>query len=313
MSRRSSHDAPLVTPTEPFAADSVSLRLYPHDDLEPPALVDELRAQARLAVEHGFQGVMTSEHHGGFRGYLPNPLQAAGWLLDAMPTGWAAPCPLLLPLRPVALVAEEVAWLAARHPGRVGVGVAAGALPQDFAIMGASMNDLAQRFGAGLHALTRYLRGEVVTDDQALQRCRAHPIPVLSAAMGFTAARRAAACGAGLLFDSLSSPERVAQLVDAYRQAGGTSACVVIRRVWAGPPPSELFHEQTGVYRTYAAQSAQSQWTSDELIHGDHVGEQLRAVLVRSHGDALNLRVHVPGISPAAVRDQIVRLGSQLH
>src|SRR5215204_6702544 len=113
----------------PFAPGSVSLRLYPHNDLPAPAIVDEMRAQAALGVERGFDGVMTSEHHGGFAGYSPNPLQLAGWSLEAMATGWAAACPLLLPLRPVGIVAEEVAWLAARFPGRVAVGVAPGALP----------------------------------------------------------------------------------------------------------------------------------------------------------------------------------------
>ena len=79
-------------------------------------------ARPCLAVDSGFAGIMTSEHHGGFPGYLPNPLQVAGFILDSTPIGWAAACPLLLPLRPTALVAEEVAWLAARYPGRVGVG-----------------------------------------------------------------------------------------------------------------------------------------------------------------------------------------------
>src|SRR5438105_11587701 len=102
---------------------------------------------------------MTSEHHGDFAGYLPNPLQLAGFLLDAMPTGWAAPCPLLLPLRPAPLVAEEIAWLAARFPGRVGVGVAAGALPVDFEIMETTMDDLAPRFAAALVAVTDALQG----------------------------------------------------------------------------------------------------------------------------------------------------------
>src|SRR5213593_1433625 len=118
-----------------FAPGSISFRAYPHAGLDAPSIVVELRVQAALAVTHGFDGVMTSEHHGGFAGYLPNPLQLAGWLLEAMPSGWAAPCPLLLTLRPPALVAEEVAWLAARFPGRVGIGLAAGALPQDFEIM----------------------------------------------------------------------------------------------------------------------------------------------------------------------------------
>ena len=79
---------------------SVSFRSYPNQGLDATETIAELRAQAALAGEHGFDGVMTSEHHGGFAGYLPNPLQLAGFLLDAMPHGWAAPCPLLLPLRP---------------------------------------------------------------------------------------------------------------------------------------------------------------------------------------------------------------------
>src|SRR6516165_12177765 len=144
----------------PFAPGSVSLRLYPHLDLPAHAIVEEMRGQAALAAEHGFDGVMTSEDHGGFAGYLPNPLQAAGWCLEAMPTGWAAPCPLLLPLRPPALVAEEVAWLAARFPGRVGVGVAAGALPADFEVMGLTMVGLAARFAAALEELAAMLRGD---------------------------------------------------------------------------------------------------------------------------------------------------------
>ena len=126
----------------PFAPGSVSLRLYPHLNLPAAEIVEELRTQAALASEFGFDGVMTSEHHGGFAGYLPNPLQVAGWCLEAMTAGWAAPCPLLLPLRPAALVAEEIAWLAARFPGRVGVGVASGALQDDFDIMHVPMDDL---------------------------------------------------------------------------------------------------------------------------------------------------------------------------
>src|SRR5262245_53786116 len=118
-----------------FAPGSISLRLYPHNQLPADTIVATYRAQAAQAEAAGFDGIMTSEHHGGFGGYLPNPLQAAGWCLEAMRTAWAAPCPLLLPLRPAALVAEEAAWLAARFPGRVGVGVASGALRDAFDVM----------------------------------------------------------------------------------------------------------------------------------------------------------------------------------
>src|SRR6516225_4426032 len=143
----------------PFAPGSVSLRLYPHLDLPAHAIVEEMRGQAALAAEHGFDGVMTAEHHGGFAGYLPNPLQVAGWCLEAMDAGWAAPCPLLLPLRPPAMVAEEIAWLAARFPGRVGLGVASGALPADFEIMHVPMDALAARFTAGFEELVGILDG----------------------------------------------------------------------------------------------------------------------------------------------------------
>ncbi len=69
-------------PTAPLAPRSVSLRMYPHA-LPAAGIVSELRDQAALAERAGFDGLMTSEHHGGFRGYVPNPLQLAGWLLEA--------------------------------------------------------------------------------------------------------------------------------------------------------------------------------------------------------------------------------------
>jgi alkanesulfonate monooxygenase SsuD/methylene tetrahydromethanopterin reductase-like flavin-dependent oxidoreductase (luciferase family) len=299
----------------PFAPGSVSLRLYPHVDLPAPGIVTELRAQARLAAESNFDGVMTNEHHGGFAGYLPNPLQLAGWLLEAMATGWAAPCPLLLPLRPPALVAEEVAWLAARFPGRVGLGVAAGALPDDFEIMNVAMTDLTARFTDGLETVVALLSGGdagKLADDAAIQQCVDHPIPVLSAAMGFTAARRAAMSGAGLLFDSLSAPTRIRSLVDAFRKAGGTGSCIIIRRVWLGPPPSELAERQLDIYRSYAPAKAKSHWEGDQLIGSDDttaVAETLAAVMDESGVNGLNLRIHMPGVAPEVAREQIARLG----
>ena len=82
----------------PLAPGSVSLRLYPHD-LPATEQVEVLRRQARRASEIGYDGVMVSEHHADFPGYLPNPVQLAGLLLDAMPTGWVAPCPMLFSSR----------------------------------------------------------------------------------------------------------------------------------------------------------------------------------------------------------------------
>jgi alkanesulfonate monooxygenase SsuD/methylene tetrahydromethanopterin reductase-like flavin-dependent oxidoreductase (luciferase family) len=303
---------------QPFAPGSVSLRLYPHGDLPATAIVDELCAQAALAARHGFDGVMTSEHHAGFHGYLPNPLQAAGWCLESMADGWAAPCPLLLPLRPPALVAEEIAWLAARFPGRVGLGVASGALPADFDIMHVPMDGLAQRFTAAFEELAGILDGSApgaLATDPAIAAVQEHPIPVLSAAMGFTAARRAARLGAGLLFDSMSTPERCRELVDAFHEAGGTAPCVLVRRAWVGEPPRHDFDGQLAVYRDYTPQAAQAQWGEQEMVDSTgpaDIAAGLLAALERSGCDALNLRVHVPGVSPEAARGQIARLGDEV-
>lgn len=305
-----------MTGAPPLASGSVSLRLYPHDGLDAAAIVDEMRAQAALATACGFDGVMTSEHHNGFPGYLPNPLAAAGWCLDAMTRGWAAPCPLLLPLRETALVAEDAAWLAARFPGRVGIGVAAGALASDFEIAGASMDGLTARFAGQLGVLAGMLSGRdlgPLHDDPAVRACVDQPIPLVSAAMGFTAVRRASALGIGLLFDSLSTPERIRELIDAYRAAGGAGACIVIRRVWIGDPPREELARQVDRYRGYSADTAQSRWGTDELITADDpadVVDQIVATLARAGADAVNLRVHVPGVVSEAARDQISRLGA---
>jgi alkanesulfonate monooxygenase SsuD/methylene tetrahydromethanopterin reductase-like flavin-dependent oxidoreductase (luciferase family) len=299
----------------PFARGSVSLRLYPHNDLDAGGIIDELCAQAALGAQHGFDGVMTSEHHAGFHGYLPNPLQAAGWCLEAMTAGWAAPSPLLLPLRPPALVAEEIAWLAARFPGRVGLGVAAGALPADFEVMGLTMKGLTERFASALREVAGMLDGTRpggLAGDPAIDRCAEHPVPMVSAAMGHTAVRRAAAVGAGILFDSMSTPERCRELTDTYRDAGGRGSCVLIRRAWVGTPPRGNLDAQLDVYRGYATAAAQAKWGVDELAGGDDpagVVEALADAVTRAGADAVNLRIHVPGVSPEAARDQIRALG----
>ena len=300
----------------PFTRGSISFRLYPHNELPAGEVVAELCGQAGLALTAGFDGVMTSEHHGGFAGYLPNPLQMAAFILDEYPHGWAAACPLLLPLRPTALVAEEVAWLGARHPGRVGLGVAAGALPLDFEAMGVPVDSAPGLFMSELPRIVDMLRGRDLRQlggDPALRACARHPIPVLSAAVSPTAAERAARCGAGILLEGMSSVERLARVIGAYDDAGGVAPKVVIRRVWLGELPTELVDRQREIYDSYAGPA--SAFGDDRTVHGADpagVAEQLVDVACRSGADALNLRVHLPGMSPASVRRQILALGADV-
>jgi len=293
------------------------MRLYPHNDLAASEVVAELCAQARLAVDSGFAGVMISEHHGGFPGYLPNPLQMAAFILDGCPSGWAAACPLLLPLRPTAMVAEEVAWLAARHPGRVGLGVAAGALPSDFEAMDLPAGSAVDVFRHELRRIVDMLQGSdlrQLSGDPALRACADSPIPVLSAAVSPAAARRAARCGAGILMEGMSAPDRLAHLTAEYDGAGGTGAKVLIRRVWLGDVRTDLVDAQRSVYDSYSGTGAPAFGGDQTIASNDpaELAERLDQAVRDSGADALNVRIHLPGMPPPEVRRQIVRLGAEV-
>lgn len=302
----------------PFAPGSVSLRLYPHNELPAPAVARTLADEAVLAETVGFAGLMVSEHHGGFAGYLPDPVQTAAYLCTRTTACWVAPAPVLLPLRPVALLAEEIAWLAARHPGRVGLGVAAGALPLDFTAMDLDPVDAVPRFLAALPRVVAMLRGDDLGDlaaDPALAHCATHPVPVVSAAMSPSAGRRAAAVGAGLLLESMSTPARQRSVVDAFRAAGGAGPVVAIRRVWLGDPPTAAMADQRAVYAGYSSGAAQAHWASADTLVADDAADLAGAIAasVASVGaDCVNLRVHLPGVGPDAVRAQITRLGTEV-
>lgn len=297
----------------PFERGSVSLRLYPHLDLAPTEIVAELLLQARLGEEAGFDGLMISEHHNAFAGYLPNPIQAAGWLLETTTNAWAAPCPLLLPLRPAALVAEEVAWLAARFPGRVGAGLAAGSLGADFTIADTTKDGLTARFAESLAAVSGMLLGRdpgVLPDDPAIRRCVTDPVPIVSAANSAAACRRAASLGIGLLFDSLTAVPRCRELADVYRNAGGHGPVVLIRRVTPGEAQPGRHEDQLRLYRSYASSAASEHWSDEQPAAGD--ASEIAAALIAQQGevgaDCLNLRVHRPDTSPNEAREQIASL-----
>ena len=309
--------------SEPLAAGSVSLRIYPHD-LDAESIVEELCAQARIAEAAGFDGLMTSEHHGGFRAYLPNPLLVASFLLDCTETLWAAPCPLLLPLRHWTQTAEDLAWLAARHHGRVGAGFAAGGLDRDFEMAELPFEENMTRFKRALPAIVEALRGRApapLADDLAIARCAVSPIPTTSAAMSPAAARRAGALGIGILCDSLQTPKRLREIARAHRDGlaaakeRGGAARTLIRRVWVGAPPSDDVEAQMNFYKGYAAKAAQAHWGGQELIaaeSAEEVADGLARVLEQSDCEALNLRVHTHGVDPVRTREQIDRVGREV-
>lgn len=296
----------------PLEKGSVSLRLYPHDvgAVQQLALI---RAQAARASAVGYDGVMVSEHHADFPGYLPNPVQLAGFLLESMPSGWAAPCPLLLPMKPYALVAEDLAWLAAAYPGRVGAGFAAGALPVDFELAEVPFDEIVDRFKTALPRVVGALRGDDDTPlaaDRAIARTATDPMPMVVAAQSPGAVRRAARLGLGILYDSLQTAEVTARLSEAYVDAGGSGARIAIRRVWIGDPPNDEMAAQMAHYRSYAPESAMKNWDGDQLIAAatpEEAAAQLADFLDVARCDTVNVRIHVKDLSPAQVDDQLGR------
>jgi hypothetical protein len=111
----------------------------------------------------------------------------------------------------------------------------------------------------------------------------------------------------------MSTPDRLARLCAAYDESGGTAPKVLIRRVWLGRPDGTLVSRQREVYDGYASTS--TSFGDDQTVSaGDplSLAEELRTALRVSGADALNLRVHLPGMSAADVRQQIVRLGDEV-
>jgi alkanesulfonate monooxygenase SsuD/methylene tetrahydromethanopterin reductase-like flavin-dependent oxidoreductase (luciferase family) len=288
----------------PFAAGSVSLGLHPASD-SPATLLHE----AGLAAAAGFDGVSISEHHAGAAGYFPNPLLVAATLLSTVERAWVAACPVVLPLRPVASVVEDVAYLCAAFPGRFGLGIAPGWAGDDFALFDVPAAERRQRFEAQLATLV------TVRDGDGPALLRKDPLvaglrfpPTVSAAGSRTAAMRAGQARVGMILSQFMSPPELRRLIDVYRAAGGPGPVVLIRRVWLG---SEL---PDGLIALMSPQGAWVAGGTSQLVSGSTgaIADRLRSVLDASGADALNLRVHFPGLSTADYASQVGSLGNKV-
>ncbi len=307
---------------KPLGRGSVSLRVYPLD-LPPRQIVTDIALQALLAEEAGFDGCMFAEHHGGFPNYLPNPLLAATWALEGTNRIWAAPCPLLLPLRPVTQVVEDLVWSHHRFPGRVGVGVGAGSFPVDFDMAGVPLAELFPRYRQALAVLTEALAGRAagsLADDPGVAALEGGEIPVVAGVQTVATTRRAARLGMGVLYNSLQTEAAVREQNDAYVDEGGEGSRILIRRLWIGPPPTANVEAQMARYRDAATKHEATaritdRWTTDTGLiaapDGVTAAERLFESMVRSGCDAVNIRVFLAGLSPAQVHEQIGRHGAE--
>jgi alkanesulfonate monooxygenase SsuD/methylene tetrahydromethanopterin reductase-like flavin-dependent oxidoreductase (luciferase family) len=301
----------------PFAPESISLGLY-LEDLDPPEAIAELLRQAELAVSVGFDGVTVSEHHAGKLGYLPSPVLGASWILDRVDSGWSAACPILLPLRPLSLLVEEIGWLASRHVGRLGVGFAPGFASEDFDLAGVPVDRRRADFNARLRPAVAALRGEaggLLADDPAVTRLSTLPVPVLSAVGGPLGARKAAEAGAGMLIAYMVYPSQARDLCAIYHASGGDGPLVFIRCCsLGGDSPSKLptpdRRRSLSPPRSWAVAAKGNEV---EARTAEEMAARLSASFLASGATALSIRLQRPGSStPESSRRQIRRFGSEV-
>jgi alkanesulfonate monooxygenase SsuD/methylene tetrahydromethanopterin reductase-like flavin-dependent oxidoreductase (luciferase family) len=180
------------------------------------------------------------------------------------------------------------------------------------------LEDAVPLFKRDLPRVVAMLRGEDLGDlagDKALAVRRERPIPVLSAAVSPTAARRAARLGAGILLEAMSTVARHRELCEEFDAVGGTMPKVLIRRVWLGDLPSAAIEAQRRVYESYSSDEARRHWQDDQTVSStdpSEIAESLATVLDDVGADSLNLRVHLPGIDEPAARAQIERLAQEV-
>lgn len=301
-----------------FARGTVALGLHPSSG-DAPQVVDVLVSQAVAAEAAGFDGVTMSEHHGGFPTYLPVPTMMAARLLGATATLWAAPCPSILPLRHPASVVEDLAWLAAAYPSRVGAGFVPGYQRRDFEAYGMAerfdtrLADFAGALGWVTSALSGHVDG-LLAGDPAISALRERPVPVLVGTGGRRGVERAARAGAGLLVTSQTTAEGARSLVGVYRQAGGTGPCVLVRRAWVGRPPASMAHQLA----SYVAQDTGGvlpHRSLDEMVlsgEPEAIAQQLADDCEHSGVDGLNLRIFAPDAPAVTLFEQITAVGGEV-
>ncbi|MEU9000047.1 amino acid adenylation domain-containing protein [Streptomyces caniferus] len=184
---------------------------------------------ARWADEHGFAAVWTPERHfGTFGGLYPNPTVTAAALAATTRRIGIRTGSLVLPLHHPVRVAEDWAVIDNLSGGRVGLSLASGWQPHDFALAPENFADRKEIMFRDLDVVRRLWRGEAVRmasgtgqdiEVRTLPRPVQPELPVwITAAGNPVTFRRAGALGANVLTHLLGqSAEDLAASVEVYR------------------------------------------------------------------------------------------------
>ncbi len=195
-----------------------------------PEAYDLLMKGAKFADTHGFTAVWTPERHfHAFGGLYPNPSVVGAAIAATTERVQIRAGSVVLPLHSPIRVAEEWSVVDNLSGGRVGVSVASGWMPNDFAIAPEHFEDRHVLMAQGIQSLRRLWRGEAVTfpgphgdvEVTTLPRPIQRELPIwITAAGNPETFRQAGAMGANLLTHLLGqSIQEVADKIAIYRDA----------------------------------------------------------------------------------------------
>ena len=213
-----------------------------------------LLESARFADTHGFNSVWTPERHfEAFGGLFPNPSVTCAALATITKNVQLRAGSCVVPLHSPIRVAEEWAVVDNLSNGRVGMSVASGWAPPDFAIRPESFANAKQVMFESTEIIKRLWRGETVSfpGPKGEVKVRTLPRPIqkelpiwVTTAGNIDTYIQAGKSGANVLTHLLGQTiEEVAEKIVAYRKArseaghAGRGTVTVMLHTLVGPDP----------------------------------------------------------------------------
>lgn len=175
-------------------------------------LYADLRHDARLAEDLGYDSIWVAEHHFWYDGWCPQPLLAAASALGATSSLRVGTAMLLLPQHDVSVISRDLGALITAHGDRIDLGVGLGYRDEEFDAVGIRRRERGRRMDAALAALLEHHR-------QAWQG----PPPVYVGGMADAAVQRAGRHGASLLLPNSLSPDEIGRRRTAAAQAASAA------------------------------------------------------------------------------------------
>ncbi|BCB88565.1 hypothetical protein Psuf_058780 [Phytohabitans suffuscus] len=212
----------------------------------PERIYEACLEQCEWADQHGFTGVRLHEHHRSPDGYLPAPVVMAAAIAGRTRQLTLRCSVIVLPLHDPIELAEQLAVLDLASRGRLEVVVAAGYVPQEFAMFGKDVADRVTLLERNVAALRQAWSGEEFEFEGRPVMVRPLPhrgrtIPILIGGSSPRAARHAARIGDGFepvprkfLADYVAECERLGKPLGGTPALGTSCGCCMLRRIRIG-------------------------------------------------------------------------------